>query len=327
MINPEDILHFTRNLLPAVHKRIRESVSYSPEVAFSRIPDPEKDPNNQPLRIDYFAEDLCRVSLEGKFKRKILVAGEESLKKEKAFQDLTNDKIVVALMDIVDGTDLLLRGLSNWCSATVFFYPPDTRILASVVSDHDGNVFFASDSGAFWQPRSHKNELKLDRSLSPKTLDEACIRFVRGESSGPSTNSPLSNSSICFYGQKPPNFLSTNVPTFMQKMDDLSRKIHDHETPAPALRIYNLGGIPMMLKVANGTMDAVFDLARPKPHDMVPGAYIALKARAFLGDMSGKPIGEDDLAKALLRPNDDGPAYILAGTETLYRELLDCLTS
>lgn len=306
---------------------IRRAVTYSPAKALSRIADPEKEPNNQPLRIDYFAEDFCSSCLEGKFKKKILVAGEESLKKEKALQDLTDHKTVVALMDIVDGTDLLLRGLSNWCSATVFFYPPDTRILASVVSDHDGNVFFASDSGAFWQPRSSKKEFRIDRSLSPLTLDEACIKFLKSESSGPLTNSPLCNSSICFYGQKPPNFLSTNVPMFMEKMDCLSRKIKENEKPVPALRIYNLGGIPMMLKVANGTMDAVFDLTKPKPHDMVPGAYIALKAGAFLGDMCGKPIGGDDLAKALLRPNDDGPAYILAGSETLYRELLGCLTS
>jgi hypothetical protein len=60
---------------------------------------------------------------------------------------------------------------------------------------------------------------------------------------------------------------------------------------------------------------------------MVPGAYIALKAGAFLGDTCGKAITESDLAEALRKPNEDGPAYILAGSESLYRELLVCLAS
>ena len=83
----------------------------------------------------------------------------------------------------------------------------------------------------------------------------------------------------------------------------------------------------MMLKVANGTMDAVFDLTGPKPHDVVPGAYIALKAGAFLGDMRGNKIQEINLAESLLRPDEKGPAYILAGTRQLYKELQARLSS
>ena len=81
----------------------------------------------------------------------------------------------------------------------------------------------------------------------------------------------------------------------------------------------------MMLKVANGTLHAVFDLTGPKPHDMVAGAYISLKAGAFIGDVNGDAIEEADLAHSLLQPDKHGPAYILASTRGLYDQLRTCL--
>lgn len=143
---------------------------------------------------------------------------------------------------------------------------------------------------------------------------------------GPLDTRKLCDASICFYGQKPPAFLSAITPGLKQKMQGLAEKLKSKEQPVPKLRIYNLGGIPMMLKVANGTLNSVFDLTGPKPHDMVAGAYIALKAGAFIGDLHGNAIQETDLAHALLRPDDHGPAYILASTADLYHELHTVLT-
>ena len=81
-----------------------------------------------------------------------------------------------------------------------------------------------------------------------------------------------------------------------------------------------------MLKVANGTIDAVFDITGPKPHDMVAGAYIAMKAGAYLGDASNRSaITDRNLAEYLLQPDNPGPKYILAATESLYAELQDLL--
>jgi fructose-1,6-bisphosphatase/inositol monophosphatase family enzyme len=79
----------------------------------------------------------------------------------------------------------------------------------------------------------------------------------------------------------------------------------------------------MMMNLAIGTVDVVFDVTGVKPHDLVPGAHIALKAGAFLGDASGRALSEADLANMLLRPDDDGPPYVLASSEVLYRQAIE----
>lgn len=329
IIPAEQLVAFSKNLLLKVQKHILSAVTHSPETALTRIPDPKKTPTNSPLRVDYFAEDFCRVTLQTKFGDKILAIGEESLGSGESY-DLTHHKSVVALMDIIDGTDLLVRGLSNWCSAIVFFYPPEQKIIASVVADHAGNLFFASESSdgcSFFQARKSKSPIPLRSDSKSSSLEQAVINFMMKKPAGPSKIERFSESSICFYGQKPPNFISVQTRNFQGAMEKLAGQIRSRELPTPALRLYNLGGIPMMLKVANGTVDAVFDLTGPKPHDVVAGAYIALKAGAFLGDTKGYPITETDLAQSLLKPNKSGPAYILAGTEQVYRELQAVLAS
>lgn len=331
MITTQKLVSFSKNLLRNVQRDIRRLISDSPQIAFSRIPDPDKDPSNQPVRVDYYAEDFCRVAIQRRFRRRIIAIGEESLEKEPNLHDLSNHRTVVALMDIIDGTDLLLRGLSNWCSAIVFFYLPAAQILVSAVCDHSGNLFFATNqnSCAFLLPRNRQNihdALRLESSSRPLNLEEACIRFVKCEHSGPRKAVSLSDASVCFYGQKPSSFLSAYTPGFCGMMKTLSERLTKGERPAPALRIYDLGGIPIMVKVANGTVDAVFSLIRPKPHDMVAGAYIAVKAGAFLGDTLGNPIKEEHLAGLLKRPNETVPTYILAATKELYDELRTSLS-
>jgi fructose-1,6-bisphosphatase/inositol monophosphatase family enzyme len=56
------------------------------------------------------------------------------------------------------------------------------------------------------------------------------------------------------------------------------------------MRIYNLGGNPMMLKVAERTIDAVFEVVGQHPHDVVPGAYIARQAGAIVKDLQGNDL-------------------------------------
>lgn len=228
-------------------------------------------------------------------------------------------------MDIVDGTDLLLRSLSNWCSAVIYFYPPEQHIIASFVADSDGNLFFASDlsnSSSYFLRAGAKKAVPLELRHSPANLEDAVINFVLGRPSGPLTTRPsMSDAAIAYYGQKPPHFLSPYSTALRTAMEQYAERIQRNERPGPASRIYNLGGNPMIVRVANGMMDAVFDLERPKAHDIVAGAYIALKAGAVLGDLENHTISEERLAEYLLKPNDPGPAYIAAGTPTVYEEL------
>lgn len=59
-----------------------------------------------------------------------VVFGEESIDET---IDLTGNVNIHMLVDMIDGTDLLERGFSNWCSAAVVFDPRGVTILASYV--------------------------------------------------------------------------------------------------------------------------------------------------------------------------------------------------
>ena len=71
----------------------------------------------------------------------------------------------------------------------------------------------------------------------------------------------------------------------------------------------NLGGNPMMVKVADGNLHAVFELLGQKPHDVVPGAFIARAAGAVVRDLKGEDL---NLANTLMTPNMGQMKYIIA---------------
>lgn len=83
-------------------------------------------------------------------------------------------------------------------------------------------------------------------------------------------------------------------------------------------RFYNLAGNPMMARLAEGTVDVVLELDGQLPHDVVPGAYIAMKAGAVFGNIDGdKTFSEQELADFLLKPADQSIRYILAANKDL----------
>lgn len=331
-ISTERLLLYSVNLLRRVQRRIASRLMYQPEAALQRIPDPKKDPNNQPLRIDYYAEDYYGGGLEKRFKNKICAVGEETFEQRPDLKDITNRKEVFAIMDIIDGTDLLLRRFGNWCSAIVFFYPPENRILLALVADHEGNVFYATydKPGAYFlavRGESLKDAVPLQSDTRPKDREDAFVRFVRNRPSGPLANPSLREASVCFVGQKPPHFLAAAQNTALCGRLGELKKILDAKTrPAPGFRIYNLGGIPMMPKVANGILDAVVGLKGSKPHDFIAGAYIAIKAGAFMGDLARRPVDEARLAQFLNHPEEKCEPYVLSCTQELYEDLLGSLS-
>jgi fructose-1,6-bisphosphatase/inositol monophosphatase family enzyme len=246
-------------------------------------------------------------------------------------------------MDIIDGTDLLLRQLGNWCSAIVFYYPPEKEILLALVVDHEGNIFYATrdpGSPAYFLPRDYeslRDSVSLHVSTGAKDREDACIRFFRNRSSGPLSNVSLANASICFVGQKPSSFLAAaenqklcaKLGGYDRMLKDLDhrRSQGEKELPAaPSFRFYNFGGIPMMPKVANGIIDAVVGFRPPKPHDLIAGAFIALKAGAHIGDLKGNDINEADLANWINHPDGSTSSYIISCTRPLYEELLGCFS-
>jgi fructose-1,6-bisphosphatase/inositol monophosphatase family enzyme len=90
-----------------------------------------------------------------------------------------------------------------------------------------------------------------------------------------------------------------------------------------AKRIYNLGGNPMLLKVADGSMDAVFELHGQPAHDVVAGAFIAEKAGAAVLALDGSPlVDHDSYWQALQFPGRKELMYVAAGTEELAMAIL-----
>ena len=286
--------------LGIVHRAIRDSALYDHEGAFETVKIGRRE--KPALGVDVLAELLAKMELGRRLKAlKPLILGEESLRDENL--DLTKETRIVALLDMLDGSDLHERGLGNWCSAAAFFIPAERQILGAFVAVPEGYIYF-------WT---------LDTPLSMK-LD---LRSGKTEPmSGPSEVRTMAEMSVCFYGQKVVNFCSCAKEFAHERNRQL-------QTKGVGTRIYNLAGIPAMMKVVDTTghkrIDAVFELLGQQPHDVVPGAVIAQHAGGTVLGLDGAPL---DLVSALLRPSDPSRRlrYVLAATPELAEQLLKCLS-
>lgn len=268
------------------------------------------------LNIDVDAENTFEQKLHtrqnGRFAA-IRFYGEESLRDEDL--DLTGQSGIVALVDAVDGTDLVARGLGNWCTASLFYAPqnePGKRILAAFVGTPTGAIYYAIDS----EDRAY---VKYHDELPRRTRGASGVTTIK-------------DASIYFYGQKAPNMLAVSKLRFFPNCARIhSRHKRQHEDVD--LRLYNLGGIPMMCKLVDQPgrhipgVDAVFDVEGQKPHDVVAGAFIAKRGGACLTNLQGKPIEIEDLETALLKPasKETEMRYILAATPELAESLRKAL--
>jgi fructose-1,6-bisphosphatase/inositol monophosphatase family enzyme len=277
---------------------IRDWVSTYPDRSFESL---RIGRRKKPLlAVDLIAEDYASHELKTKLKAyDIFTIGEESLSNENL--DLSAEKRLVVLMDMVDGTDLLERGLSNWCSAMVVYFPPERRIVASFVGIPDDSVYYATDG----------DESRPSRFLFHIAQGRDRLVSIKG----PSNIENLKSACLAFYGQKVRNFLSVAAHArFISYLTEIVKA-------DVSARIYNLGGNPMMMKLIDGHgIDAVFDVEGQAPHDVVPGAFIAQKAKAYFSDLDGNAI---DLHQILIRPADPQSRirYLITSTERLSKEL------
>ena len=97
-----------------------------------------------------------------------------------------------------------------------------------------------------------------------------------------------------------------------------------NEQGCPKMRIYNLAGIPQMISVVEGYLDAVIEITGQKCHDVVPGFVIALRAGAVLKDLANRNITEQEIAE-LLRDPGHKFRYVLACNEKLATDLVELL--
>ena len=290
---------------------IADDIKSNPRAALTAL---RIDASGKPLLgVDFVAERNAESSLRSKLglgPSDLAVLGEEQLSVRRDALDLTSLTSPVALLDMVDGTDLLERGLGNWCSAMTLFDPsadPGQRILAAFVGIPEDGVYYAAHTDRLVHKYSFHVESRQSRDVTLEQLRSDVI---------------LKDASICFYGQQALNLSALVENRLFIEHIVRTAKAHLSQKLPLNTRIYTLAGNPMMIRMLTGNrrIDAVFDLKGQAPHDVVPGAYIALKAGAILRDVDGGPI---DLEKSLLHPSDPKHhlRYILAANLSLAEEL------
>lgn len=302
------LISFGIAVVSAIQARIPEYLEYGPDV-FARV-----SAAADTTVLDLAMEIDARAQLNQWFKAELpevpkLILGEERFKRLPArgesldLYDVSSiasipgisrdeaqqihDRGVVVLLDVVDGTKLIMRELSNWGSA-VAFYECLGEVLVAMVGDAFGRIYYA-------------------------TRGERGVRVVTSSGergiNGPSSVGSLRQASLCFYGQSPSAFKSfVEMPGFANLLDALQ----------PDGRIYNFGGNPMLVKVADGQVDAVVELRGQRAHDAVPGLFIAIQAGATVRQPDGRVL---DFSGALRYPARKSLRYIVTSTSPLFEAI------
>lgn len=336
------------NVVSTVITQIRDDVVRDPGTMLSRV---TLDNGKPALRIDLDAEDTFERELRSHRRqtfKKISFYGEERL--DNPNLDLRKEPGTCALVDAIDGTDLLERGLGNWCSAAVFFNPtapPKRRILASYVAVPSSSVPTNYRYSDIYY--STADDIRVVHVTSTKDIKTRRSVF------GPSKIGSLKKASICFYGQKARNFCSVfqqvqnpkgtatlfGLPISSSAKLDGAKKQKSKKSRS-SMRIYTLAGIPMMVRLIDhmakkaNNIDVVFDLCGQNPHDVIPGAYLAMKAgahvRKFIIEqnkrtgrrrVSARRMEIEDLEESLMRPAAEASKlrYVISSTRSLAAEI------
>lgn len=262
-----DLVETAITVIRDVQRVVARKIRLNPYRAFAPLEVQGRN-NKKLLGVDFAAEsevaDMLRAKLPG-----LRALGEESL--TDADLDLSREESLVVLMDMVDGTDLLERGLSNWCSAMIFFHPPERRILGAFVGLFEEGVLRDREEHHF---RSFTRDSAARKLTAPPSDVEARFKWA----------DRFEDASIAYYGQKNKNFLSPRKAPLRKEAGSTNEKA--------ALRIYNFAGNPMMMKVIDGykRIDAVFDVHGQHPMTS-HRAYIASRVDGVVfTDISGARI-------------------------------------
>lgn len=269
----------------------------------------------------------------------LLPVGEELMKDPKRWpaaglRDMDPGKKIVALVDPLDGTKLEAREIPTWCIALVFYEREAGRILAATVGQATGSIYFATAdpiTDAELDNESNRSDgSKSATAWRQVPRPEAPCQAGWFDLAAPEPLNLSSGTDID--GKHVVAFVAPSPSAFLWA----SRFVEQAHVSDPTLlgRVYNMGGNPMLAKIADGTIDAVIGFGdmdgptntRPqKPHDYVPGAWIACQAGATAIDIdTGKSL---DLESPLLHPDRPGRRYIVARTAALADRCLSAVNA
>ena len=307
-------------MILGIDRSMERAIEHRPDLAFNPIFRKTAKGNKFLASVDLNAEFTMRDILMNKLgKDKVFVIGEESFSEKIDLSKETNK--IIALMDMIDGTDLLERGFSNWCSAITFYQVnnnKEVKILGAFIAIRGDYIYYAT----------------ADRNGAYKRLLSETLGDQEFSLAGPSKSRELKDASICMYAQKSKNLLQllrlNNKKKFvhwLNEIGDIEKKNRDiGNSESIKFRFYNFAGNPMMAKLGDGIVDIVFDLEGQAPHDVVAGAFIAMKAKAVLGKISGEKFTLKELSDYLLHPSKLLIKYILAANESVLKEFSDLLS-
>jgi fructose-1,6-bisphosphatase/inositol monophosphatase family enzyme len=305
---------FMAEKLLVVHRWIQKSIDSRDTTKASNPFDQyeQKSTKKKLSYLDLYAERTFQEDV-GHLKG-LRVVGEESLHPG---IDLSAETQYCALLDIVDGTDLLERGMSNWCSAVVVFHPKRCRIEGAFVALENRTLYYAREDqdGAFKMQMTERRKVRRGPDKSAQLRVTGKVKLLR-------------DAALCIYAQKSSSLLDiiemySNRPKFLAW---LRKNVEQAKGSGGGVgfRFYNFAGNPMMVRLAENSVDVVAELRGQLPHDVVAGAFIAMKAGAVLGDANKKHLYSfEELAATLLHPADNRISYILASNNDLYQEAFE----
>ena len=262
------------------------------------------------LFIDKAAEKMLVSILNKIFSDcyEVAIYGEESLELSPPikkgdigrFSPKSTEKVkLVFLLDAVDGTDLYVKNLGNWCTAVLVYTDKEKKILGSFVGLPSGTVYFSTDD---------------IHGVAKKPI-EGDITAV------PTINTRLNckDITLAWYGQKANKFLS------LARHKKFLAFIQSQRTDSN-FRILNIGGIPLMIRLIDGLVpiNVMVELYGQQPHDMIAGAYLVKKAGAILTDLKGNTL---DFTRYLDDLKVERLKYILATSKKCHKIALNIFRS
>ncbi|MDO8805499.1 MAG: inositol monophosphatase family protein [Elusimicrobiota bacterium] len=299
----DDIVSRIVAVIVLVIRTIKNDVKLNPASSLRTFASQKKSA----LEIDLFAQGLLRMHFQKIFKQAKLVVyigSEECHELPKGWE--THDALI--LTDPIDGTDLFAKDLSNWCCAVVVY--KKKRILGAFIGMPNETVYFST---------YRINGVRKRVPGIPEPVKVVCPRH---------DDVKLSETTIAWYGQKIKNlFALVRNKKLLAKLEEIEKAEaanKKNKNEDGKFRILNIAGNPMFMKIIDNhcSVGAVIELLGQKPHDVVPGAYLAQQAGAIFTDLNGKEI---NLSSCLKDPENNRVSYILSNSNNTWKELVEIL--
>jgi len=207
-----------------------------------------------------------------------------------------NDYPVVCLLDALDGTQHWARGRNLWCTALSLFSGVDGNLdlRVSAVQMSDGAVFVAREDrkGTFREGGDSAVRVNADRRIQ------------------------IGAAHVCTVGRRPDHF-RVLAPYLLGGV--------------PFAGLYTFGGNPILVELALGKYDAVFQpdashVNDPQElFDWLPGGHIAYRSGATVLDLQGNEFDLLGAANEAITGDRESSPFVAAADPVLAGEIVQWL--